>query len=117
MSCTCKIFNTDATIGSTFVLQFRLKDDTGEVIDITDYRVKMTAKSKAGVALFTADSDEDDGTLTLDAEDGATISVLVPEATAPQVADYDILLSEDDVIIPIIRGTIKLLSQITDLTP
>jgi hypothetical protein len=117
MSCTCKIFNTDATIGSTFVLQFRLKDDTGEVIDITDYRVKMTAKSKAGVALFTADSDEDDGTLTLDAEDGATISVLVPEATAPQVADYDILLSEGDVIIPIIRGTIKLLSQITDLTP
>lgn len=117
MSCTCKIFNTDATIGSTFVLQFRLKDDAGEVIDITDYRVKMTAKSKAGVALFTADSDEDDGTLTLDAEDGATISVLVPEATAPQVADYDILLSEGDVIIPIIRGTIKLLSQITDLTP
>ena len=116
MSCTCKIFNTEATVGSTFVLQFRLKDDAGEILDITSYRVKMTAKSKAGVALFTADSDEDDGTLTLDAEDGATISVLVPEATAPQVADYDILIAEAGVITPIIRGTITLLSQITDLT-
>lgn len=117
MSCTCKIFNTDATIGSTFVLQFRLKDDTGEVIDITDYRVKMTAKSKAGVALFTADTYEEDGTVTLDAEDGATITVLVPEATAPQVADYDILIAEAGVITPIIRGAINLLPQITDLTP
>lgn len=117
MSCTCKLFNTEATVGSTFVLQFRLKDDAGEILDITSYRVKMTAKSKAGVALFTADTDEEDNTVTLDAEDGATISVLVPESTAPQVADYDILIAEAGVITPIIRGTINLLPQITDLTP
>lgn len=114
---TCKIVNAEATIGSTFVLQFRLKDDAGEVIDITDYRVKMTAKSKAGSPLFTADSDEEDNTVTLDAENGATIQVLVPEDTAQQVADFDILIAESGVITPVIRGTIKLIQQITDITP
>ncbi len=75
----------------------------------------MAAKSKTGSVLFTADSDED--TITLNAEDGATIAVLVPEDTSPQVADYDVLISQAGVITPIIRGTINLLPQITDLTP
>lgn len=117
MSCTCKIVNTEVAVGSTFVLQFRLKDDAGEVIDITGYRVKMTAKSKSGASLFTADSDEEDNTVTLDAEDGATIQVLVPENTAPQVADYDVLISQSGVIMRAIRGTIDIQPQITDLTP
>jgi hypothetical protein len=110
-----KIFNTEATIGSTFVFQLRLKDDSGAIIDITGYRVVMTAESQAGVALFTADSNN--ATILLDAEDGATIKVLVPESTTPQVANYDVLISQSGVITPIIRGEIKLLSQITDLTP
>lgn len=117
MSCTCKIFNTEATIGSTFVLQLRLKDDAGDVIDVTGYRVAMTAKSKSGSMLFTADSIGEAPAIELDAEDGALIAVLIPEATAPQVADYDVLISEGGVITPIIRGTINLLSQITDITP
>jgi hypothetical protein len=117
MACTCKIFNTDATIGSTFVLQLRLKDDAGAVIDITDYRVAMTAKSKAGAVLFMADSEGVSPKITLDAEDGALIAVLIPESTSPQVADYDVLISESGVITPIIRGSINLLSQITDITP
>jgi hypothetical protein len=115
MACTCKIHNTDAVIGATFVLQLRLKDDAGEVIDITGFRVAMAAKSKAGTVLFQADS-ESEG-VTLDAEDGATIAVLVPEDTAPQAADYDVLIEKDGIITPIIRGTITLLPQITDLTP
>ena len=116
MACTCKIFNTDATIGSTFVLQLRLKDDAGVVIDITDYRVAMTAKSKAGEILFSADSDDEN--ITLDSEDGALIAVLIPEATAPQVADYNILIQdESEQNVPVIRGELKLLPQITDLTP
>jgi hypothetical protein len=117
MACSCKIFNTDATIGSTFVLQLRLKDDAGAVIDITDYRVAMTAKSKAGAVLFMADSEGVSPKITLDAEDGALITVLIPESTSPQVADYDVLISESGVITPIIRGSINLLSQITDITP
>lgn len=115
MSCTCKILNTEATVGSTFVLQLVLKDDVGAVIDITGYRVAMAAKSKGGTTLFTADS-EGEG-ITLDAETGATITVLVPEDTAPQAADYDILVEKDDVITPIVRGTITLRPQITDITP
>lgn len=115
MSCTCKILNTEATVGSTFVLQLVLKDDAGAVIDITGYRVAMAAKSKAGTTLFTGDS-EGEG-ITLDAETGATIQVLVPEGTAPQAADYDVLIEQGGVITPIIRGTITLLPQITDLTP
>jgi cytidine deaminase len=115
MSCTCKIHNTEAVIGSTFVLQLRLKDDAGAVIDLTEFRVAMAAKSKSGTVLFQADS-ESEG-VTLDAEDGAIIAVLVPEDTAPQAAEYDVLISKDALITPIIRGTINLLPQITDLTP
>ncbi|MCE2693982.1 MAG: hypothetical protein LW645_06900 [Verrucomicrobiaceae bacterium] len=117
MSCSCKIFNTEATIGSTFVLQLRLKDDAGEVIDITGYRVAMTARSKSGSILFTADSIGVSPAIELDAEDGALIAVLIPEATVAQVADFDVLISQAGVITPIIRGTINLLPQITDLTP
>lgn len=118
MSCTCKIFNTEATIGSTFVLQLRLKDDAGEVIDVTGYRVAMTAKSKSGSMLFTADSIGEAPAIELDAEDGALIAVLIPEATAPQVADYNILIQdESEQNVPIIRGELKLMPQITDLTP
>jgi hypothetical protein len=117
MACSCKIFNTDATIGSTFVLQLRLKDDAGNVIDITDYRVSMAAKSKSGSILFSADSIGEAPAIELDAEDGALIAVLVPKSTSPQIADYDVLISEAGVITPIIRGTINLLSQITDITP
>lgn len=117
MACSCKLFNTDATIGTTFVLQLRLKDDAGAVIDITGKRVAMAAKSKSGAVLFTADSEGDEPAITLDAETGATIQVLVPEDTAPQIADYDVLLSDDEAITPLVRGTINLLPQITDLTP
>lgn len=118
MPCACKIFNTDATIGSTFVLQFRLKDDAGVIIDVTSYRVGMTAKSKGGMVLFTADSTGEHPAIELDAEDGALIAILIPEVIAPQVADYNILIQ--DAIgqnTPIIRGELKLLSQITDFTP
>jgi Ethanolamine utilization protein EutJ (predicted chaperonin) len=117
MSCTCKILNTEATVGSTFILQLVLKDDEGTVIDITGYRVAMAAKSKGGTTLFTADSEGEGAKITLDAETGATITVLVPEDTAPQAAEYDVLISKNEVITPIIRGTINLLPQITDLTP
>ena len=117
MSCACKILNTEAVIGSTFILQLILKDDDGEVIDITDYRVAMAVKSKGGTTLFTADSEGEGANITLDAETGATITVLVPEDTAPQVADYDILIEQDNVITPIVRGTITLRPQITDITP
>jgi hypothetical protein len=115
MSCPCKIFNTDATIGSTFVLQFRLKDDDGEVINITGYRVAMAAKSKNGTVLFSADS-EGEG-ITLDSETGATIQVLISENMSPQVADFDVLIEKDTIITSAIRGTITLLAQITDITP
>lgn len=117
MACSCKILNTDATIGSTFILQLRLKDDAGEVIDITGKRVSMAVKSKGGQVLFTADSQGTAPKITLDAEAGALIQVPVPEATAPQLADYDVLLSDSSVITPLVRGTINLLSQITDVTP
>ena len=117
MSCTCKILNTEATVGSTFVLQFVLKDDAGAVIDITGYRVAMAAKSKGGTTLFTADSESEGANITLDAETGATITVQIPEDTAPQRADYDVLIEKDDIITPIIRGTITLLPQITDIIP
>lgn len=116
MSCTCKIFNTDATIGSTFVLQLLLKDDAGEVIDITGYRVAMAAKSKGGTTLFSGDSQGAGANITLDMGTGATITVQIPEDTAPQVADYDVLIEKDDIVTPIIRGTITLLPQITDLS-
>jgi hypothetical protein len=116
MACSCKIFNTDATIGSLFVLQFLLKEDDGTVIDITDYRVAMTAKSKTGSVIFTADSQAESATVTLDAETGATIEVQVPEDIAPQVADFNILIADESGNIPIIRGELTLLSQITDLT-
>ena len=118
MPCPCKIFNTEATIGSTFVLQFRLKDDAGAIIDVTGYRVAMAAKSKSGTVLFTADSTSDDPAITLDAEDGALIALLIPEAIAVQDADYNILIQDESgQNAPIIRGELKLLSQITDLTP
>lgn len=117
MSCTCKILNTEATVGSTFVLQLVLKDNDGAIIDITGYRVAMAAKSKGGTTLFTGDSQGEGANITLDAETGATITVLVPEGTAPQAADYDVLIEQGGVITPIIRGTITLLPQITDLTP
>lgn len=116
MPCICKIFNTEATIGSTLVLQFHLKDDAGTVINITSYRVAMTAKSKGGAVLFTADSDGDE--ITLDAEDGATIQVTIGENIAPQDADYNVLIQDEDGNnVPVIRGTLKLLPQITDLIP
>lgn len=117
MACSCKLLNTDATLGATFVLQLRLKDDAGAVIDITGKRVAMAAKSKAGVVLFTADSDGDDPKITLDAENGATIAVPIPEDTAPQVADFNVILSDAGVITPLVRGELTLLSQITDITP
>lgn len=117
MACSCKFFNTEATVGATFVLQLVLKDDDGVVIDITSYRVAMAAKSKGGTTLFTGDSQGEGANITLDAETGATITVQIPEDTAPQSADYDVLIEKDEVITPIIRGTITLLPQITDITP
>lgn len=118
MSCHCKLINTTATIGSTFVLQFVLKESpTSEPIDLTTYRVSMAAKSKAGVTLFTADSQGTNPKITIDAELGAQIAVLIPEATAPQTADFDVLITKAGIITPVIRGTIDLLAQITDVTP
>lgn len=116
MSYICQTLNTSATIGSTFILQVRLMEETTATIDITAYHVAMAAKSKAGTVLFTADSEASPATIVLDAEDGATIQVLVPESTTAQVADYDVLIEQSGVITPIIRGEITLLRQITDLS-
>lgn len=117
MNCTCKIVNTDATIGSKFVFQFRLKDDAGDVIDITDYRVLFAAKSQGGTTILTADSEGESPKIELDAEDGATLEIDVPESLPPQTADFNFLLVDESGSVPVIRGKLQLLSQIADATP
>lgn len=114
---SCKYYDTDAVIGATFILQLRLKDDAGQVLDITGYHVAMAAKSIDKNVLFSADSQGTNPAITLDAETGATIQVQIPESTTPQLADYDVLIEKDGIITPIIRGKIRLLAQITDITP
>lgn len=117
MNCSCKIVNTDATIGSKYVFQFRLKDDAGDIIDITAYRVLFAAKSTSGTTLFTADSQGQNPKITLDAEDGATLSIDIPEDTTPQTADFNFLLVDGTGNVPVIRGKLELLTQIADPTP
>ncbi len=117
MNCSCKIVNTDATIGSQFVFQFRLKDDNGAFIDLTDYRVLFAAKSASGTTLLTADSQGEAPKIELDAEDGVTLALDIPEDLAPQVADFNFLLVDETSNVPVIRGKLELLSQIADATP
>jgi hypothetical protein len=117
MNCSSKIVETDATIGSTFVFQFRLKDDTGEVIDITGNRVLFAAKSADGETLLLADSEGELPKITLEAETGATLEIDIPETLAPQVADFNFLLLEESKNTPVIRGKLHILSQIADATP
>jgi hypothetical protein len=118
MSCHCKLINTTATIGSTFVLQFVLKESpTSPPLDLTTYRVSMAAKSKEGATLFTADSQGTNPKITIHAVQGVQIAVLVPESVAAQTAVFDVLISKAGVITPVIRGTIELMPQITDITP
>lgn len=117
MNCSTKIAHLDATVGSTFVFSFRLKDDAGEVTDITGYRVLFAAKSEAGEVLLNADSQGENPGIELDAEDGATITVQVPESMTPQVADFNVLLVEGTINLPVIRGKLTILSQIADPTP
>lgn len=117
MNSSCKIVETDATIGSTFVFQFRLKDDAGEVIDITSHRVLFAAKSADGETLLTADSQGDNPKIELDAEIGATLEIDIPETLAPQIADFNFLLIEGSKNTPVVRGKLHILSQIADATP
>lgn len=118
MPCACKIINAEATIGSTFSLQFRLKEEDGTVIDLTEYRVAMAARGKDGAFLFTADSDDAEPSITLDAAEGALIHADVPETVMPQVADFNVLVVDaGGKSEAVIRGTITLHPQITDLTP
>lgn len=117
MNCSCKIVNTDATIGSSFVFQFRLREDDGTVIDITAKRVLFAAKSADGETLLTADSQGASPKITLDAVDGATLIIDVPETLAPQVADFNFLLIDGGQNVPVIRGKLTIQSQIADATP
>lgn len=117
MSCSSKIANLAATIGSKLTLQIVVTDDDDQAIDLTDgWRFAMQVRTKSGELLFSADSTGDPTRIELEDDGTATIGVEIPEDIMPQTAVYDVIAERDDEREPVLEGMIVLKPQITDIT-